>query len=305
MTRAVRDAAGARPRVGVFGYLSLDAVICDGVPYRDVPGGGALYAALGARSAGGWASIRACLPSDFPRSIVDGLSALGVDCDGLVQAPHPTRRARLVEHGARRLSPHHADPEWLRLTRALAPAPGAVEGLEAAVLCPMPADAAERILDALPGDCPVVLDTSEAYATTDRARILDLASRVAVFAPSLAETRLLCPGVDDEAAAQRLSRIVPLLVVKRGPDGLAVYENGSLRFVAKPRPVDVVDTTGAGDATCGALAVGAARRLPLDGMVDLALVAGHEAVMGLGPAGFGLDGVNGGAELSGGRARCA
>src|SRR5712692_9575052 len=47
-----RDRSVSRPRVAVFGYLSIDRLVTATAIHEAVPGGAALYAALGARLAG-------------------------------------------------------------------------------------------------------------------------------------------------------------------------------------------------------------------------------------------------------------
>lgn len=62
-------------------------------------------------------------------------------------------------------------------------------------------------------------------------------------------------GVDDLAvAAGLLSRRVDRLIVTLGSEGSAVYEGGVQVGTVTPPPVVAVDTTGAGDTFCGALA---------------------------------------------------
>ena len=97
----------ARPRVTVAGYLSLDTIVCPYGTFEDVPGGAALYAALGAREAGARVRLRAALCEDFPASLAR--------CPRLGR--HRSRRARArPRHDAARPprgsrgEPHAGDP---------------------------------------------------------------------------------------------------------------------------------------------------------------------------------------------------
>jgi sugar/nucleoside kinase (ribokinase family) len=55
-------------------------------------------------------------------------------------------------------------------------------------------------------------------------------------------------GIKDvEQAAHHLSSRLPVVVVKRGPQGASVYADGTQEDVAS-LPVSVVDTVGAGDS---------------------------------------------------------
>ena len=75
--------------IGVVGYLSLDEIVVDGVGRRGVPGGAALYAALGALAGGVRVLLGAACGSDFPEAVLDTLAAMGVDLSAVVRRDHP------------------------------------------------------------------------------------------------------------------------------------------------------------------------------------------------------------------------
>jgi sugar/nucleoside kinase (ribokinase family) len=278
--------------VWVVGYLSLDDVVVQGRVHRDVPGGGALYAALGAAAGGAGPVLVTSRGPDFPESVLDGLRATGIDVSAVVRRDHPTRRARL-DHAAdgRRESAHYARPEWHAATATLAPElPPARAGALVAVLTAMPAgDLARQIEWARGRGASVVVDTSEVFATRDRDGLLALINRMDLFAPSREETRLLLPDLDDEGALAVLVQRCPRVVQKRGADGLALRSAAhpaGLRIAARPGPV--IDPTGAGDACVGALAAGLARGLDDAALLALGSEVAARAVAGIGPAGLGL-----------------
>ncbi|MBI3960084.1 MAG: carbohydrate kinase family protein [Chloroflexi bacterium] len=79
------------------------------------------------------------------------------------------------------------------------------------------------------------------------------------FLPSEAEARLVFgPGPTRQEMARRLAVDgPPVVVLKLGAEGALVYERVSDRFTHIPAaPAQAVDVTGAGDAFCGAFAVG-------------------------------------------------
>ncbi|MDX2754179.1 carbohydrate kinase family protein [Streptomyces scabiei] len=85
------------------------------------------------------------------------------------------------------------------------------------------------------------------------ARFLSLVEGVDLLLPSRDEASLLTGLPDPADAAAKLSRLVPLVVVKQGAEGALVARNGDgavSRIAATPAMP--LDTTGAGDAFTGA-----------------------------------------------------
>jgi sugar/nucleoside kinase (ribokinase family) len=70
---------------------------------------------------------------------------------------------------------------------------------------------------------------------------------VDVFLPNRREVCKAARTEDLETAIRKLSEVVPLVVVKLGPEG-ALAQQGLGRTVVASRPVAVVDTVGAGDS---------------------------------------------------------
>jgi sugar/nucleoside kinase (ribokinase family) len=279
------------PTVWVVGYLSLDDIRVEGRVHRSVPGGGALYASLGAAAGGAAPVVVAACGPDFPESTMGALRAAGVDVAVVARREHPTRRAHLA-HGAdgRRESAHYARAEWHAATEALAPPlPSAATPAPAAVvLTAMPAADLARQLDrAKERGARVVADTSEIFAARDRDALLALIERMDLFAPSREETRLLLPDLDDDGALAALAMRCPRVVQKRGADGLALRSAAHPAGLRVPaRPGAVVDPTGAGDACVGALAAGVARGLDDAALLALASDVAARAVAGIGPRGL-------------------
>jgi ribokinase len=271
------------------GYLSIDAIDTPHGRREDVPGGAALYAALGARKVGARAAIAARIGEDYPGLWLEALAALGIDIRAVERCPGQTRRVRLV-HGCdgERRSGH--DLDWWERTRALAPAPPILAGVDALVAGPMPATSLSAILDGA-GGIPVVADTSEAFATRESVEILALLRRLAVFAPSREETRILLPALSDDDAARALACLGPHVLQKRGADGAFAVEGGGGpgQSVSAPIVERAVDPTGAGDAVVGALAARIAAGEPFLDAAAGALWVGALAVSGPGPSALGLD----------------
>jgi sugar/nucleoside kinase (ribokinase family) len=279
------------PTVAVVGYLSLDEIVIRGQRHGDVPGGAALYAALGAAAAGARVFLGAARGPDLPDAVLDRLREAGVDVSAVVPRAHPTRRARLVYgDDGRRESSHYREPDWHAATRALAPPLLPDRVYPAAVVATaMPLDDLERqVAWARARGVKVVVDTSEAFAAADPARLLALLPAIDLFAPSREETRCICPGLDDDSALTALAARCPRVVQKRGAEGLvlaAAARSSPLHLPALT--ATVVDPTGAGDACVGALAVGLVRGLEDLTLLQLGLAIAARTVAAVGPAGLG------------------
>ena len=261
-----------------MGYLSIDRVRGpDGVA-REQPGGAALYAALGARMVGAEPMLLAAAGEDWPPAWEAEMQRCGIDTAGIVRRAGPTRRARLdYAADGTRDSAHHAEAAWWdRTTALLPPLPGSLTAEDVLLLAPMPPAHAAAALDAA-GPARAAADTSEAFAMRDAPALRALMPRLFVFAPSREESRFL-------------GRLAGCAVVeKRGADGLALFDVDGNPPELFPAPaVKVVDPTGAGDATLGAIAGGLAQGKTLREAVREAVAVGAHAVTGAGPSALGF-----------------
>ncbi|CAL9418004.1 carbohydrate kinase family protein [Streptomyces sp. enrichment culture] len=83
-------------------------------------------------------------------------------------------------------------------------------------------------------------------------RFLGLVEGVDVLLPSRDEARLLTGLPDPADAAAKLSRHVPLVIVKQGAEGALVARSGAVSARVAAVPASPRDSTGAGDAFTGA-----------------------------------------------------
>lgn len=277
-------------RVRVVGYLSFDRLEAGGRTHRDVPGGAALYAALAARAEGADVSLTAISGSDWPENWLAALGARGIDVSGVARGEGPTRRARFagVEDGPRD-NAHHDDSEWWTRTAALAPPmPAALSAGDMVVAMPLPARVADPLVTrARACGARVTMDSSVAFARAEGDALRALVPRVDAFCAGPEETRALFPGMADDAAALAIARLGPDTLHKRGSAGAVAIARGGGEIKSLPAPpADVRETTGAGDATTGALAACLAAGLPFFAAAERALLAGARCVSGIGPAAF-------------------
>ena len=119
----------------------------------------------------------------------------------------------------------------------------------------------------------VILNAAPAQALPD-----DMVAAADVLVVNEPELETLV-GSDDPSEAAGLP--VPATVVTLGAEGAAIVADGSVTNYPAP-VVDVIDTTGAGDAFCGALAAGIDAGLDLEEAVPRAVIAGALATTAIG-----------------------
>ncbi len=276
----------------MLGYLSIDTSETPTMRHDRVPGGAGLYAALAAARSGAEVMLAAACGEDYPEAWLGALHASGVDVSRIARRAGPTRRARLgYAQSGGRSSAHHGEAVWWERTLALAPpVPESFAGMDAIVACAMPvALLAGCIARARAAEIMLVFDTSEAFARREPERLLDLLETVDIIAASREETRLLLPELEDDAAALHLAGTRRRVLQKRGAEGALAVDGmaGAMSHLSAP-PAEIIDPTGAGDATVGALATSLAGGAEFIAASRAALAFGALAVSGIGPAALGF-----------------
>lgn len=264
-----------RPSVLGVGTVSLDTVESGGEVAHDVLGGSAPYFAAAARVLADVAIV-GVVGEDFPERFLTRLSEAGIDVGGLSRHTGETFRWH-VRYGP------DGNRETLSTNRETALAetpevPGDRKGPAALFLGSTDPSIQASVLANAGAPALVVLDTMTHWIR-DRSDDLRLLTRSADVL-LLNEEEALLLGDGDQAAGIRpiLEEGCSWVVVKRGDQGAIAFGHDRAIAVSAPRPREVKDPTGAGDAFGGGLVATLARDWPAPTAMDEALR--HAVAMG-------------------------
>ena len=281
------------PRLLCLGNLTIDDVVLPtGVEQAGCMGGDALYAALAGRLFEPAVEMVAPLGRDFPTDTMTRIAAAGLSPAGLVTHDVPTLRNRVVYDawGGRRWTCFFEEAAFDALSPDAVDIPAHYREAHGVLVLAMTLPGQERLVDWACRDTQalVALDPQEDYIAGQVERLKRLIGRTDIFLPSAEEVRRLLGHEDWPAAARTFAAIGPrTVVIKLGPDGAIAYQRDADAFLrCAPSPsARPLDTTGAGDAFCGALM---ARLLRSPDRLDEALRAGTAAAA-IAIGGFGVE----------------
>jgi sugar/nucleoside kinase (ribokinase family)/fructoselysine-6-P-deglycase FrlB-like protein len=276
----------------VVGNLTIDdVVLADGRTSIGSLGGGAIYAALGARLWSVPVGLVTRRGEDFAPSYLTRLADLGVDTSGVVDIPGPTVRNWVLYGGDGSRTWVYRTPVERSVEVAVQPADIPKSWLReepapVVHIAPMPLLAAQAIVTRVRADCPlavIIMDTHEDWVRDYRELLIDLARAVDVFIPSRDELADLV-GYDEpeRAAKQLIDAGVHAVVVKLGADGAYTSTAAGTSEHVEAFAVETLDTTGAGDSFCGGLAAGLAAGEPITVAVKRGCVSASFAVESFG-----------------------
>ncbi|WP_344797150.1 carbohydrate kinase family protein [Frondihabitans peucedani] len=256
-TGAAERAASRRSLVCV-GNLTIDEAVHDGIPSEPAMGGDAAYAALAARRVLDDVSMLAPTGTDLPESVLDDLRAAGVKVDDLPARDLLTVRNTITYgvDGSRVWALHGTDEHFDRMSVYPDDVPASVLAADGIVLSAMSLDSQLALTPWLRErtGAALYLDLQEDYLDGHRDELLAIVALADVFLPSEVEAIALADTHDLEEAARFFSSLGPSVVaIKRAAAGSLVLDGGAVALVPS-EPVDAVDSTGAGDAFCGAFA---------------------------------------------------
>ena len=254
------SANGAAGSVLSLGRIYCDMVFTglDGLPrlgrecfaddFALVPGGGALITAAHLQALGRRASLVARLGTDpLSRALEAPIGELGLDLDFLERHANagPQLTVAMVEAGERAFLSRRAGTARPAGFEASLISPGVrhLHIAEYATLHEMP----DALASAKARGLSVSLDPSWDDTLIHDPVFFERTAGVDIFLPNLEEAEALTGTRAPKQALAQLQRHFPVVALKCGGDGALLGMGEEIVALPSPR-VDVIDTTGAGDA---------------------------------------------------------
>ncbi|KQU68916.1 carbohydrate kinase family protein [Phycicoccus sp. Root101] len=240
------------------GNLTIDEARYGGERGRPALGGDAAYAALAARLFTENVRMLAPVGHDVPQELLSALATAGVGADHLPERDSATIRNIITYHadGTRTWDMLSTEEDFDLMSVYPVDVPRAALGADGIVLLAMSLASQLALTPWLKKNsgARLYLDLQEDYLEGNRESINAMISCCDVFLPSEVEAVALTGTTDLVAAAQQFRGLGPrTVVIKRAERGSLVVEEGRVLEVPT-EPVPAIDSTGAGDAFCGAFA---------------------------------------------------
>ncbi|MGI5916994.1 MAG: carbohydrate kinase family protein [Anaerolineae bacterium] len=265
------------PEFGQVEKLVDDLTVCAG-------GSASIFAAAAARMGLRVLYVSRVGDDLFGHYMIDAMRAVGIDTSHIIVDPeiktgatvslsHGQDRAMLTYLGSiAAIGPQDLPADWHMMARHLHVAsPFLLNGL----FPTMPS----LMRQAKAAGMTVSMDTN--WDPAERWELEGFFDALDVFIPNEQEVLAISGECDLERAVDVMEARVPVLVVKRGGDG-ALAVAGDERLSLPAYPVEVADTTGAGDTFDGGFLAGWLSGEPLKRCLQLGLACGASAVMQVG-----------------------
>jgi sugar/nucleoside kinase (ribokinase family) len=242
-----------------IGNLTVDEAVSASGRRVESVGGDALFAALAARLAGADSVIVAPLGNDAPAALLSAVLSTGTDPASLPRRDAPTVRnvVRYDESGGRNwelvLGEQHFDELSVHPADVTDDALQAQGILVSGMALPAQLTLAGWLREHT--SALIFFDPQEDYIAGNEAALCAAVRECDVFLPSEVEAAALAGTTDLKAAARFLLDLGPhTVVIKRAEAGCLVAVRDTAPIELAADVIDPVDSTGAGDAFCGAFA---------------------------------------------------
>lgn len=273
-------------KFATLGNITIDDLIfADGTTMWAVPGGNAIYSALGIAIWGETPAVVAPIGPQYPVELLGGR----VDMSRCRIQEHTLRDWGIYEEdGSRHFLFRNHTKDWLQYSPTLEDAAGL--GCSFAHLAPMPWRLQVKFAKVLraAGTIAISVDLDDRYLSEmSRADVLEMLAAVDLFLPSKQDAEALFPRLaplDALRALRQMAPEVPVIAIKQGANGVIAHAAGERDYLTVPSAAEiVVDTTGAGDAFSGGTLAGFAATGTALGAMLWGSVAGSYAVASSGP----------------------
>ncbi len=247
-------------RLICIGNLTIDEAVSPSGGRIESVGGDALFAALAARLAGGHPTMLAPLGADATPELLDAIRAAGTDPATLPRRDLPTVRnvVRYDDAGGRVWDLILGEEHFEMLSVHRCDVTAAAWNADAVLMSAMGLHAQLDLAAWLrPRTAATIyFDPQEDYITGNEPALLEAVRSCDVFLPSAIEATALAGAADERTAARAFLELGPrVVVVKLAEAGcLVATREHPEPILVRADPVDPVDSTGAGDAFCGAFA---------------------------------------------------
>jgi sugar/nucleoside kinase (ribokinase family) len=273
--------------IAVVGWLTVDdIVLTDGTTHMSVPGGGALYAAIGARIWNESVGLHSVAGKPHAEETRRRVIERGIDASAIGTIDGHGLELWLLHESEvhKQQVPKLTSSNPFELDRLRGPLPQRyreARGFHIAPQGPESSIANARALSSLAGSPVVTMDIlSDAFVDASLYRDLAFLSHLTAFLPSEAEVeRIWAP-----ASLEAWLRIHALahschMGAKLGAKGALLCDGTTGALIHVPAlPVRVVDTTGAGDGFCGGFLAGLVAGKPLSTCAAMATVSASYVV---------------------------
>jgi ribokinase len=241
-------------KIACVGGLTLDWLERGGVRRGPYPGGNALYSAVGVWLTGACPVIVASVGHDYPRSFLGDIEKAGIATNWLRTSAVNSRHMLLKEIRGQRVLQFldSADPKSVMEIQA-SEMPS--EEIDGAHICGAGFTRQLAVLQEfkrhnIPTSLDLIFVAGEIEPTLDEVRLLS--RHTDVFLPSFSEVKRMLHSATSTHALRKLrAQMTDIAVLRLGAAGSLGCQGDHLIFVPAVSCA-VVDTTGAGDAYCGA-----------------------------------------------------